>query len=1234
MRKIKVLFVIICFPCFVFGQKWQEYSDSIFVYFKNNNINKTLQFIKLSDLELAKGNFKRDTIYADYIYRKAVVQSSLNDFNTSLLKQSLEIWANNTKKNYLKIMKIYYFLGVNYYLTANQTQNINDFKNSYKYFELSYKLIKKYNYQSKSNYLGILSLLSNIDYQKNKNFKKSKKIAKEYINYVKVYGIEDFNFDYFFVLGFAEDFKGQELLLKEYLIKYDTKKLNDPELLFKIYYQLFYVMQKAENYFENISEIINFGKKAVEINKTFDLKNNNELTILYSGLEIYYGQIKDNVNQEKYRKLHHNILNKNNEIDYYDELEELYRAEDYTTFKLKFDEYEEKFIKENKFSDLLEIYKYSLTLFERSILFNKENISKQLKLIEENKNLLTFEDKLLFDSMIIEFNLVIGEFNKALELCNENLNVKDLDWKLKFYKYKIGLEDALGFKEKAIKNAEKTLKIATESYGENDLRLLPFLEMLLDLDLMGTNPNLLKFETKILEILYKNKLEKTVSAISIWQTLGQKSILRNDLQDALIYFKKSFEILENTKTINNPNLYLSSYYRLINVYVQQNKFDKAKELLDRYKKYLDDNSNLMSIQFEGYYYSLGNYYFQQDKFLEAKENYEKSFKFYNNNSSKKVKYFLCNYFLENNVNELIKNITQYNKENKDTSWGQSLLYLLKYNSGDFDSAKNVLENQLNKLIIDNNKYFHLLSNNEKENLYKSFTNQFEFLNSYLLDSDLKFLKKYINFRFYSKSLLFSNLLASSILDEKNKDLYIELKNNTKKINKAIESNSNDIIAIEALKNKNREIEKFLSKNNTPLSVPNLKDLKKKLKQDEAYVEIIRINKQSQNSINKPAEIINFFTDSIIYGAIIIKKNKNPKFIIIDDSNQLEKNYVVNFNFKIRNKQHDEESYPLLFEKLDNELSDTRKIFMVTDGVYNSINIESIYNPKRKKHLIEYLKVRLIQNVNTIIDEKIEFKFDLSTKTTLFGNPDFDILLTNSQINHLQLERDLNQLVFDKIKSTVKISRLYGTQKEIEKIEDILKESKSKIEVFTKANATEDNLKIVQSPNILHIATHGYFLTNEDASNTKKSIANLINDSYKIDSYLKSGLLLAGAQNTLNGKQLENSNNGILTAEEAKSLNLKDTELVVLSACETGLGDNLVGQGVVGLQRAFMIAGAKSVIMSLWSVSDEKTQELMTLFYTNWIKKNMSKEESLFQAKIEMKKLYPDPFYWAGFVLLE
>jgi CHAT domain-containing protein len=377
-----------------------------------------------------------------------------------------------------------------------------------------------------------------------------------------------------------------------------------------------------------------------------------------------------------------------------------------------------------------------------------------------------------------------------------------------------------------------------------------------------------------------------------------------------------------------------------------------------------------------------------------------------------------------------------------------------------------------------------------------------------------------------------------------------------------------------------------------------------------------------------------FTDSISYGAIVIKKNSTPKFILIDGINQLEKQYAFSFKTKIQSKQEDLESYNLLFEKIDNELKDVKKIYLVTDGIYNSINIESVFNPNKKQYLIDYLKVQQIQNVRVITEEKKEFKVGLNTKAILFGNPDFDLLITDNNTASFSFDRGLDNSAIDEIKSSVKISRLNGTQKEIETLDAILKNTKSTVEIFSKSTALEDNLKNIQSPDILHIATHGYFLSNDDTSKTKQSIANLINDNYKNDSYLKSGLLLAGAQNTLNGNQPENSNNGILTAEEAKSLNLKDTELVVLSACETGLGNNLIGEGVIGLQRAFMIAGAKSVIMSLWSVSDEKTQELMTLFYTNWINNNMTKEEALHQAKLEMKKLYPQPYYWAGFVLLE
>jgi CHAT domain-containing protein len=487
-------------------------------------------------------------------------------------------------------------------------------------------------------------------------------------------------------------------------------------------------------------------------------------------------------------------------------------------------------------------------------------------------------------------------------------------------------------------------------------------------------------------------------------------------------------------------------------------------------------------------------------------------------------------------------------------------------------------------------------------------------------------------------LLFFNSFKSNIADDNTRGLYSEYKSNKALINSYNGTPTKEITGeIENLNTRNNELEKFLSSKKVTVTTPTLKNLNSKLKVNEAFIEIIRINKQSRSATKKGVDIIKKFTDSIYYGAIIIKKNKTPKFIVLDDKNQLERNYFPKFQSFIHgtNKlNRDVESYKFLFQTIDNELQNIEKVYIVTDGIYNSINLESIYNPNRKQYLIDYLKIQPIQNVRAIIDEKKEFKVSLNTKSTLFGNPDFDLLIPDTKTNDFSLDRGLDNNAIDEIKSNVKISRLNGTQKEIETLDAILKDSKSSVEVFSKISATENNLKNIQSPDILHIATHGYFLSNDDASKAKQSIANLINDNFKSNSYLKSGLLLAGAQNTLNGTPSENTNNGILTAEEAKSLNLKNTELVVLSACETGLGVNLVGEGVVGLQRAFMIAGAKSVIMSLWSVSDEKTQELMTLFYTNWIKKNIPKDEALYQAKFEMKGKYPQPYYWAGFVLLE
>jgi CHAT domain-containing protein len=136
--------------------------------------------------------------------------------------------------------------------------------------------------------------------------------------------------------------------------------------------------------------------------------------------------------------------------------------------------------------------------------------------------------------------------------------------------------------------------------------------------------------------------------------------------------------------------------------------------------------------------------------------------------------------------------------------------------------------------------------------------------------------------------------------------------------------------------------------------------------------------------------------------------------------------------------------------------------------------------------------------------------------------------------------------------------------------------------------------------------------------------------------IRSGLLLANANHAWKtGKPAgTDKEDGILTAYEISQLNLQQTELVVLSACETGLGVIEGNEGVYGLQRAFKIAGARYLIMSLWKVDDNRTQDLMAVFYENWLDKGLASPEAFEKAKAAMRQKHPNPFYWAGFVLVE
>jgi len=212
-----------------------------------------------------------------------------------------------------------------------------------------------------------------------------------------------------------------------------------------------------------------------------------------------------------------------------------------------------------------------------------------------------------------------------------------------------------------------------------------------------------------------------------------------------------------------------------------------------------------------------------------------------------------------------------------------------------------------------------------------------------------------------------------------------------------------------------------------------------------------------------------------------------------------------------------------------------------------------------------------------------------------------------------------------VSSNQGIPPLPGTEKEIQELSKLFKKT---AQSYTANAASENTTKQAKNPRVLHIATHGYFLEDESTNSSEGS------NKYIANPLLRSGLILAGVENFLKtGIPIDSTGeDGILTAYEAMNLQLEETDLVVLSACETARGDVKNGEGVYGLQRALKLSGSQCVIMSLWSVDDEATLQLMISFYENFLQSNNA-HDAMRKAQNKLKETYPNPFYWGAFVVI-
>ena len=223
------------------------------------------------------------------------------------------------------------------------------------------------------------------------------------------------------------------------------------------------------------------------------------------------------------------------------------------------------------------------------------------------------------------------------------------------------------------------------------------------------------------------------------------------------------------------------------------------------------------------------------------------------------------------------------------------------------------------------------------------------------------------------------------------------------------------------------------------------------------------------------------------------------------------------------------------------------------------------------------------------------------------------------------------------------SYLQATKEEVEELDQLLSRKKYIVKSFQAFNATEESFKALgvseASPDILHIATHGFFFPDLKIS---KEILNdymtggRANFRFSDNPLFRSGLIFAGANRAWqDGRPLKGFEDGILTAYEISQMDLTGTKLAVLSACKTGLGDIRGSEGVYGLQRAFKMAGVDYLILTLWNIPDDQhTVDFMKTFYKYWLKKKLPIKEAFNKTQKKMRKQDPNPFHWAGFLLIE
>jgi CHAT domain-containing protein len=380
--------------------------------------------------------------------------------------------------------------------------------------------------------------------------------------------------------------------------------------------------------------------------------------------------------------------------------------------------------------------------------------------------------------------------------------------------------------------------------------------------------------------------------------------------------------------------------------------------------------------------------------------------------------------------------------------------------------------------------------------------------------------------------------------------------------------------------------------------------------------------------------------SIVYVAFVLRaRSSRVKLINLGEVVDIDRK-ILNFRNAVTKGQEVDYYGTMLmhtvFEPLMDEIGDNGELLLSPDGLLGLIPFQALPDGEGK-YLIDHYEISYLNAGRDILRFSEDYS-SFATDPLILGSPDFNLQSSNVE-------------VFDKSRhKKKKICNANSTDLVMEPIENTVNEAKTIARMLGVTPLLREKAQKVliighESPCILHLATHGFFFSRIDDHLSDdiqelsfeaepaviSNMDSIVFPSTK-NPMICSGLALSGFNRWINGDLLPSSiDNGVLTAEEVSTLNLRGTELVVLSACDTGLGKIQNGDGIFGLRRAFLLAGAQAIVMSLWKVPDRETEQLMTRFYANLLE-GMTKQKALKEAQMFVRTTCnADPLYWGAFI---